>query len=76
MIYFCNFNFLNKALAIDPRVGMFLPCRVTVVKSGDKVNIMAINPLKLSPLFNNSELNDACREMYEVYTELLEEASL
>lgn len=76
MIYFCNFNFLNKALAIDPRVGMFLPCRVTVVKSGDKVTIMAINPLKLSPLFNNNELNDACREMHQVYTELLEEASL
>jgi cytochrome c oxidase cbb3-type subunit 3 len=76
IIYFCNFNFLNKALAIDPRVGMFLPCRLTVVKDNDKVYIMAINPLKTSNIFNNSELNDACKEMYDIYTELLEEASL
>lgn len=76
IIYFCNFNFLNKALAIDPRVGMFLPCRITIVKQDDKVYIMAINPLKTSSIFNNSELNEACKEMYQIYNELLEEASL
>lgn len=75
IIYFCNFNFLNRALAIDPRIGIFLPCRVTVVKQGDKVYIMTTNPLKLSNLFNNTELEEACKEMYQIYSELLEEAS-
>lgn len=76
IIYFCNFNFLNKALAIDPRVGMFLPCRVTIVKEKDKVMIMATNPLKLASIFNNHELSEACKEMHSIYSELLEEASL
>lgn len=76
IIYFCNFNFLNRALAIDPRVGMFLPCRVTVVQVGDKVSIMATNPLKLANIFNNNELVEVCEEMHGIYKELLEEASL
>ncbi|MDH5423739.1 MAG: c-type cytochrome [Gammaproteobacteria bacterium] len=76
IIYFCNFNFLNKALAIDPRVGMFLPCRVTVIEQNGKVSIISTNPLKLASLFNNHELSEACKEMHTIYSELLEEASL
>lgn len=76
IIYFCNFEFLNRALNIDPRVGMFLPCRITVVESKGKVLVMAINPLRLSSLFNNNELDKACIEMRDLYIEILEEATL
>ncbi len=76
IVYFCNFNFLYRAMAIDPRVGMFLPCRVTVVEDGDKVRLLAINPTRLSRLFNNSELDRACAEMAEIYANILDEATL
>lgn len=76
IIYFCNFDFLNQALAIDPRIGIFLPCRITVVESKDKVMVMAINPLRLSTLFNNSELNRFCIEMRDIYVDIMEEAIL
>ena len=76
IVYFCNFNFLNKALAIDPRIGMFLPCRVTIVEQNGKVSILTTNPLKLAGIFNNHELSEACKEMHTIYTELLEEATL
>jgi cytochrome c oxidase cbb3-type subunit III len=76
IIYFCNFNFLNTALSIDPRVGIFLPCRVTIVEQDGVVQVMAINPMRLSRIFNNVELNEACHEMRDVYTEILEDATL
>lgn len=76
MVYFCNFQFLYDALALDPRVGLFLPCRVTVVERDDKVLVMSINPKRLSHLFNNAELDRACDEMYQLYAEILEEATL
>lgn len=76
MIYFCNFNFLYDALKIDPRVGMFLPCRITVTENNGQVQMMSINPKHLSQLFNNNELNESCDKMHEVYTNILEDASL
>jgi cytochrome c oxidase cbb3-type subunit 3 len=76
IVYFCNFKFLYDALALDPRVGMFLPCRVTVVEQEGQVKVMSANPRRVSRLFNNSELDNVCDEMYRLYTEILEEATL
>lgn len=76
IIYFCNFSFLYDALKIDPRVGMFLPCRITVTETDGKVQMMSINPKHLSQLFNNNELDESCDKMYEVYSSILEDASL
>lgn len=76
VVHFCNFGFLFKALAIDPRIGMFLPCRVTAVEKDGKVKVYAMNPERLSGLFNNEELNSACKEMTGVYETILEDAVL
>lgn len=76
MIYFCNFDLLNKVLALDPRVGIFLPCRVTVVEREGKVLVMSINPRHMSALYNNIELDKACDEMTAIYENILEEATL
>ena len=76
ILHFCNFNFLFKAMTVDPRVGLFLPCRVTVVERDGKVTVSTINPLYLSSLFNNAELTEYCTEMHEVYRNLIEDATL
>lgn len=71
----CDFNFLNQALKIDPRVGLFLPCRFTLSEHNGKVSVSAINPRRLSAIFNNSELNQLCDQMYQVYLDIIEEAT-
>lgn len=76
IVYFCNFKTLNQSLAIDPRVGMFLPCRVTIREDRDGVIVSSINPLHLSRLFNNYELDALCRELHAVYESIIEEATL
>ncbi|VAX08414.1 Cytochrome c family protein [hydrothermal vent metagenome] len=76
IIYFCNFQLLNDALAVDPRVGLFLPCRITVVEKEGKVLVYALNPKRLSYLFNNAELNKLCNGMSEIYISIIEEATL
>ncbi|MDY6980773.1 MAG: c-type cytochrome [Pseudomonadota bacterium] len=75
IVYFCNFDLVNRALAIDPRVGLFLPCRVTVVEQDDGVKVMSINPKRLAYLFNNAELNRLCDEMVKTYSNIIEEAT-
>ena len=76
ILHFCNFKFLFEALGVDPRVGMFLPCRITVTEKDGKVMVTAINPLYLSRLFNNNELDEFCKEMHGVYSAILEDATL
>ena len=75
MIYFCNFDFLNRALAIDPRVGLFLPCRITATEVDGKISVMTSNPLYMSQLFNNEELDKLCQEMHDIYAEIVEEST-
>lgn len=75
IIYICNFSFLNRALAIDPRVGLFLPCRITIVEKDGQVLVYAMNPSRLAQLFNNSELNRLCGEMNTNYISIIEEAT-
>jgi len=76
ILHFCNFKFLYEALTVDPRIGMFLPCRVTVTEVDGKVMVTTINPKYLARLFNNNELDDYCQRMHDVYTSILEDATL
>ena len=76
IVYFCNVSLLNQALAIDPRIGMFLPCRITIFEQDGKVKVMSVNPKILSALFNNSELTPFCEQMSRSYTAIMEEATL
>jgi cytochrome c oxidase cbb3-type subunit 3 len=76
IVYFCNFDFVNQALATDPRVGLFLPCRITIVEQNGKVMLMSVNPRRLSRIFNNSELNEMCDQMTKRYKAIMEEATL
>src|SRR5512139_752765 len=76
IVYFCNISLLNQALAVDPRVGMFLPCRISIVERDGKVQVMSVNPKVLSRLFNNSELLRLCDELSKSYTAIMEEATL
>lgn len=76
IVYFCNFGFINQALSLDPRIGLFMPCRITLVEQDGVVKVMSINPKYQSRLFNNEELDRPCEEMYEVYKGIIEEATI
>lgn len=76
VVYFCNFSFLSEALKIDPRVGVFLPCRITLVERDGKVQVMSVNPVSMSKMFNNAGLSEYCKNMLAVYQALIEESVL
>lgn len=76
LVYFCNFSFLNQVLGVDPRIGMFLPFRATILKKDDSVIVMTVNPQYLCSLFDNNELKQGCVFMSEKYAAMLEESTL
>lgn len=70
----CDFSLINDALKLDPRVGLFLPCRVIVAEQDGEVKVMSVNPKRLSVFFNNAELNEMCERISKTYKEVIEEA--
>lgn len=74
---FCNFKQLYKMINTEPRLGIVLPCRITVVEQPDgQVKLYVMNMKVVSRLFNNSQLSETAEEMHESMMELIEEATL
>ncbi len=76
-IRFCNFNQLYKMMRIEPRLGVGLPCRITVVEQDDgRVQLIAMNMRLIAELFNNDQLLELSGQVHEVQIEIIEEATL
>ena len=74
IVYFCNISLLPSAIR-GPGWD-YSSCRVTVTEHQGKVTLRSVNPEVLSKLFNNSELNELCKQMRQNYINIMEEATL
>ncbi|MGV6827285.1 MAG: c-type cytochrome [bacterium] len=75
-VRFCNFKRLYRLINTEPRLGVALPCRITVIEREGKVLLVAPNLLLLSDLFNNDELRAQAEIMDEMVRDILDEATL
>jgi cytochrome c oxidase cbb3-type subunit 3 len=76
IIYFCNFDLMSRALALDTRTAEFLPCRVTLIETGKGVDLMAVNPAWQSNRLGNYRLHEYCVKMKKDYLTIMNEAAL
>jgi cytochrome c oxidase cbb3-type subunit 3 len=76
-IRFCNFARLYEGLKADPRLGMVLPCRITVLEQADgSVLLVAMNLHRVLPLFNNDRLQALFQAMQEAQQEIFDEVTM
>ncbi len=74
---FCNFKDLYDMINMDPRLGIFLPCQITVVENEEgSVQLYLMNMTLISKLFNNDQLTVGAQEMHEIMLEVIDEATL
>jgi cytochrome c oxidase cbb3-type subunit 3 len=74
---FCNFKTLDKAMKIEPRIGVVLPCKVTVIENDEgKVKLIVANVAGLSELFENKALAPLEQAIIESYEEIIDEVTL
>lgn len=74
---FCNFNVLYGMLKIEPRLGVVLPCRITIMERDDGKVILAVPNLRVvARWFNNDELVGLWDEMEQTLGSIIEEATL
>jgi uncharacterized protein (DUF302 family) len=58
----CNPPLAHRALTIEPRVGLLLPCNVVVRQDGSAVRVEAIEPYAMFEMFPDSDLNAVAAE--------------
>lgn len=76
-IRFCNFHDLHEAIQIEPRIGVVLPCAITVVEREDgSVQLLTANVQAMMALFDNDKLASAFRGIEAKYTAILDEVTL
>jgi uncharacterized protein (DUF302 family) len=76
IIYFCNFDLMSRALALDTRTSEFLPCRITLIETAKGVDLMAVNPVWQSNRLGNYRLHEYCVKMKKDYLTIMNEAAL
>jgi cytochrome c oxidase cbb3-type subunit 3 len=76
ILYFCNFDLMSRALALDTRTAEFLPCRITLIETGKGVDLMAVNPAWVSNRLGNYRLHEYCVKMKKDYLTIMKEAAL
>lgn len=76
IIYFCNFDLMSRALALDTRTAEFLPCRITLIETGKGVDLMAVNPAWQSNRLGNYRLHEYCVKMKKDYLAIMNETAL
>jgi cytochrome c oxidase cbb3-type subunit 3 len=76
-VRFCNFNELYGMLKVEPRLGVVLPCRITVMERKDGQVLLAVPNLRvIARWFNNDELVGLWDAMEETFAEIIEEVTL
>ncbi|MDF0534393.1 DUF302 domain-containing protein [Shewanella sp. A32] len=71
----CNPQQASKVLAIDVRLNMALPCRISVYTEGGKVKVSYIKPVEmLSALSNDAALVNIAREVESAMINILNAA--
>ena len=76
IVYFCNFDTMSKALALDTRASEFIPCRITLIETRNGVELMAVNPAWVSLRMGNYRLHEYCLKLKVDYLAIMNEATL
>lgn len=76
IVYFCNFGMLDASLKVDKHVGVYLPCRVTLIREADGVRLVVMNPKFVGHALGDQSLADICERLTADYANILSEATL
>lgn len=75
VVRFCNFKNMQKFLKLDPRLGVILPCRATVIENEKgEVHIYLENYMHAIGRFNNEQISIDAKDLIDSMKEMVEEA--
>ena len=58
----CNPLLASRAIAVEPNIGLFLPCNVLIAQRGSRIEVSAQDPLLMVPMTGNEALQPIAQE--------------
>jgi len=68
----CNPNLASKGLAVEPDLGVLLPCNVVVRRQGGQTRVAAMDPASALKLADNADLEPLAAEAQARITRAVE----
>lgn len=68
----CNPRFAQRALAVEPSIGLLLPCNVVIRRTGEVTVVEAINPESLVTLTENPAMTELSADLAAALAATLE----
>lgn len=63
----CNPKFAYEAVQQEENIGIFLPCKVVLMeKSGNKVEVLVLDPGAPMRIMNNEKLNSLAKDVSQI----------
>lgn len=68
----CNPQFANKALRLEDKLGVLLPCNVVVIDQGKgRIEVAAMEPNMMMQIVDNDELHQLANEVSNQLTQMI-----
>lgn len=74
IIEVCNAKFAHEALAKNPEVALFMPCRIAVYGEGKKTIVKLGRPSMIATMMPNAGLNDLANGVEATLKKVIEES--
>ena len=69
----CNPNFAWNAIQTEEKIGIMLPCNVTLIEKGDKTDVSIMDPVVALGIVNNPEIEPFANEVKALLENALDE---
>ena len=71
----CNPKLAHRAIGIEPRVGLVLPCNVVVYRREDTTHVASVDPERMLSIVDNTELAPIAADVKARLTTVVERAT-
>jgi uncharacterized protein (DUF302 family) len=69
----CNPKLAQKAISVEPDVGLFFPCNMVVYEKADKVAVGIMKPSKMMDMIENEQIGAVISEVERHLQQLFDE---
>jgi len=74
IIEFCNAEFANEFLNKDIRIGLFLPCKISVYAKAGQTFISGMRPVILPQFFPQADFGERVKEIDQIIQSIINNA--